>query len=113
MGVDLTLVPNRFERSHGPILGYTRLPLTCRWYKLHEALQEVANPLTEGLMWYADEGIETIHEDAYGHKLTWVIPSQFLKAAEKHMEGADDWDKGVVAFIKCLPPQTQIVLWFH
>ena len=113
MGVDLTLVPDRFETGTRPILGYTRLPLMCRWYKLHEALQNVAIPLTEGLMWYADEGVETVQEDAYGDKLTWVMPSQFLKAAAENMESPDGWDRAVIEFIKCLPPATKIVLWFH
>lgn len=113
MGVDLTLVPDRFETGTRPILGYTRLPLMCRWYSLHEALRTVANPLSEGLMWYADEGIETVNEDAYGEKLTWVLPSQFLKAATEHMESPGGWDRAVIAFIQSLPPATKIVLWFH
>jgi hypothetical protein len=113
MGVDLTLVPDRFETGTRPILGYTRLPLMCRWYGLHDALRAVANPLTEGLIWYADEGVETVNEDAYGHKLTCVLPSQFLKAAAEHVDNAGPWDRAVMAFIQSLPPATKIVLWFH
>jgi hypothetical protein len=113
MGVDLTLVPDRFESGSRPILGYTRLPLMCRWYRLHEVLRSVANPLLEGLMWYADEGIETVKVDAYGDDLRWVLPSQFLKAASDTTENLEPWDKAVVAFIRELPPMTRIVLWFH
>jgi len=113
MGVDLTLVPDRFESSGLPILGYTRLPLMCRWYRLHEALRSVASPLAHGLTWYSDEGIETVHEDAYGDGLKWVTPFQFMKAATEHMENPGPWDQAVLAFIHCLPHTSRIVLWFH
>ena len=114
MGVDLTLVPDRFETGSQPILGYTRLPLMCRWYRLHEALKVVASPLGNGLIWYGDEGVETVHEDAYGDKLTWVLPSQFLKAANETIsEPLGPWDRAVVSFIQSLSPMTRIVLWFH
>ena len=125
MGLDLTVCPIKYgERdSFDWWLGHERLGFE-REYDLFEQIesrgrQEPDEPIEKvcnpqpipphiKFEWYGDEGIEDRKENPYGEPLTFVRAFEFLKVQAKN-----PWNKCVVDFLKSLPPQTPIVLWWH
>jgi hypothetical protein len=114
MGVDLTLVLDKYELS-GPILAHDRLSLRGRHYDLWVRLDAAGTPVAEGIDWYGDEGIERRTENPYGDPIKAITAFQFIKAWDEFSKGSHwgDWDLAVAAFIRALPAATKIVLWFH
>jgi hypothetical protein len=112
MGVDLTLIPDRFD--NGPWLAYERLSLDMRHYELWGRLRAIATPMEKPLFWYGDEGCSNTTTDADGENLTFVLAYHMCKELEEvGEEYFTPWDKAVLAFLQALPPQKRIVLYFH
>lgn len=125
MGLDLAICPIKWQSS-GWWLGFDRLGFE-RDYGLFEQImnrgrqnpedniQQVCRPkeIADDVKfdWYGDEGIEkkTTH-DPYGDPLTFCYASEFHKINTDH---CGDWNKAVIEFLKTLPIQTPIVLWWH
>ena len=114
MGVDLTLVPVVYPNVDW-ILAYTRIEMRGRWYGLWECLTKLSKPLNHEISWYGDEGIKKESETPYGKPLTWVTAEQFIKAVKiaKCKKDMVDLDKAAVAYVRALPPDMKIILWFH
>lgn len=114
MGVDLTLVFDKYDLP-GPVLAFDRLSFKGRHYDLWSRLKDLATPISEGVDWYGDEGIERRTDDQYGDPLTVITAHQFMKAWNEFLPDSHwgDWDLAMAALIKALPPGANIVLWFH
>jgi len=78
------------------------------------AIEAVCDPkdIPQGkrVHWYGDDGLKTITEDPYGCGLTYVDAREFANVEPGE---TGDWNKAVLAFLKALPPETPIVLWWH
>jgi len=120
MGLDLTVAPIQFHTMDW-WLANNRLSFD-RNYALFSQIAPIGRgdgklvckpkPLPEGkrLDWYADEGCKQVTEDPYGTPLTYVPAAEFRKVKPK---GTNDWNKAILAFLKTLPPDTPVVLWWH
>lgn len=110
MSINLTLIFDRF--AHGsPILGYNRLALGYQDYELFDQIKADAVPLSGGVDWYHGDGLEVVSKDLYGTPLTYM--SAHTLAHHFANEELCDADAGVLAFVKHLPPDARIVLWWH
>lgn len=119
MGLDLTfcIIPENRDWW----LGYDRLG-TERDYALYSQISEIGRggsrpvmrprpvPPEADFMWYGDEGLQEKLEDPYGEPLTYVLALDFHKI---NLERVNDRNRPVIEFIKMLPPQTRIVLYWH
>lgn len=123
MGIDLTVCPHRYQRSGlSWILAYDRLGLD-RDYRIFEQIDGFsqaeghavrAHPLppTTRFDWYGDEGIHgDMKDDAYGNALTYALAAEFGRVTIP--ENTTDWNKGVLALLAKLPPETMVVLYWH
>lgn len=112
MGIDLNLIPRHFE-SETSIFEFNRLTMD-RNYSLFDLIRPHEHPLPLGmaLTKYQDEGIETVEENPYGDRITWVPASIFRKIA-KNMPETSEWNKAVIQFMASLDPSKMIVLWWH
>lgn len=115
MGLDLTLVPNRYPQIGGWFLAYDRISLD-RQYALFDAIRDQVDtfPLEDDtrFQWYGDEGLEDVREDPYGSPLRWCFAKDLSKI-RLSVEDLSAWNRGVVAFVRSLPPDTKIVLWWN
>ena len=110
MGLHLTLAFDRYGFS-GPVLCYERHRLDWQDYEAFDRIKAEAVPLSEGVNWYEDEGLEECKEDPCDAPLTWM-PAHSL---ERHLASHPlrGWDFAILAFIKALPPSTRVVLWWN
>jgi hypothetical protein len=111
MGLDLTLAYSPWRSDQGapePLL-YSRLSLN-RDYELFDQIKELpVIPVTGPVLWYGDEGLETRETDPYGDRLTWVNAFHFhnVKGSENSENAA------ILAFVRTMPPDRRIYLWWH
>jgi hypothetical protein len=112
MGVDLTLLPDKHP-GIGFDSSYDRLGLQGRNYDLWDRLKAVATPLPAGLQWYGDEGLHRVTENPYGEPITFVSVSLFLKLWDECNPAPCEWDRAVAAFLRALPVDRRVILWFH
>ncbi len=49
-------------------------------------------------------------EDCYGDPLKTITITKFLEIFE--VDDLTDWDKGIIALLKCLDPKTKLLLWY-
>jgi hypothetical protein len=112
MGVDLTIIIEKYSLS-GPILAYDRLSFKGRHYDLWEQLDAAGTPVTEGVEWYGDEGIEHRTTNPYGDPIKSLTAYQFVRTWDEFIEFGNAWDSAIVAFIRALPPTVKIILWFN
>jgi len=123
MGLDLTLVPIRHHEGMDWWLGHERLGLDRDGLghmilNRNEDGQKLAAPLKPKRLprkvhfdWYGDEGIERTTTDSYGDPLFYVKAGDLAKAAG-HWKGSP-WNEAAMAFVKALPADTPIILWWH
>jgi hypothetical protein len=111
MGLDLTLVPlmREVHTPGRPHLAYTRIELQRRGYELKDRLKP--RVLGELLMWYGDEGLETVSEDPYGNPLTYVLVDELADAMEELDLGS--LDLATQAYFRLMPYHIKVVLWWH
>jgi hypothetical protein len=115
MGVDLTLLPIRYDHQTW-WLAYDRIRFTGN-YELHRRIRDVescamSSPVApKVLQWYGDNGIEDATTDRYGDPLRVVFAADLSK-----IELPDDitgWTRATFEFVKSLPGDTKLVLWWH
>lgn len=125
MGLDLAVCPVKYADHLEWWLGFERLSFH-RDYDLFEQIdsngrqepdepiEKVCNPqpLPEGVEfeWYGDEGVRKETQDPYGSDLTFVRAFEFHKV---DVSKSHPWNKCIIDFLKSLPAQTPIVLWWH
>jgi len=113
MGLDLTLVVNAYRSDDNMPLAYERLRLDAN-YKMFDSIKDAgAVPLRANreLRWYGDEGIERRQDDPYGDRITSIRAKQVADAMSTHK--LTDKNIAVFAYMKALPPDTEIFLWWH
>lgn len=112
MSLSLTLAFERYAAGlPGPILCAERHRLDWQNYDAFTLIKSEAIPLTCGVDWYDDDGIETRHTDPYGNSLTFMTAHTITR----HLAWAilpTAYDKAVLAFVSALPPETRVVLWW-
>lgn len=117
MGIDLTLAP--IKNAHGSWwLAYDRLRLD-RYYDLYREFGmdgytsiSVYDVIVNQFDWYDDEGIVSDKLDPYGEKLKYFFSDEISKIDVNQLE-LSTWNKAVIEFIKSLPKQTPVVLYWH
>ena len=122
MGLDCKLLPNqwgpRFREVHGHMLACTSLDLT-RHYALFEQLPGYnrddklnldGTVVDFDVEVYEDRGIKPRRTDSYGAPLRWVAAGELAKVKT---DETSPWNKAVFAFIQALPPETEIVIYWH
>jgi len=94
-------------------LAYDRLGLR-QDYSLFAAIKEQCKPkpIPEdmGILWYENGGLKETTVDAYGKPLTYLTAGELGKVI---LPNTSDWNKAIFDFIKTLPPETMIILWWH
>jgi hypothetical protein len=119
MGLDLTLCPIQYD-DEGIWRAYNRLSL-CRDYYLFSRFSNIGrtevkpvtkpSPLRDNitLLWYNDDGLEKRRDDPYGTPLTYVEACEFNKIDTVCL---NPWNRAVIEFIRSLPEDTPVVLWW-
>jgi hypothetical protein len=109
MGLNLTL---SFERNKTgpPVLCSERHRLDLQDYDLFDRIKEDAVPLVGGVLWYDDDGIEETKEDCYGDSLTFILAHTLVRRIGDIKLGI--WDSAVLAFLKSIPAETRVILWW-
>lgn len=117
MGVDLTIAPDRWSLPQGGErdwwLANNRLDL-LRNYHLYDQIKALpSSPLEPDTTfgWYGDDGVERETEDAYGNPLRYVRAGDLGTIPDQPDYPA--WNRAVLAFVRALPPETRIMLWWH
>jgi hypothetical protein len=115
MGIDLTLMPDKWPglSVHGAPLGFDRLGLQCGHCDLFQELESVATVAPHGIYYYGDEGIARETENPYGRPVSFVTAGQIVKILDSIEWEWREWDAAVWAFIRALPPDRRVFLWFH
>jgi hypothetical protein len=121
MGLDLTLAPENYPSSWWLTFDRIRVDRDYRLYSQIAGLRGTAGytqvcnprpiPSNVKVQWYEDEGIKERKTDPYGSPLTYLTAGELLAVALP--TNASPWNKGVWAFLKELPPDTRILLWWH
>lgn len=110
MGIDLTVLPNRFYDQPGFGDGYNRLEF-WREAKLFDRIRELKSfPLESDrrFAYYSDDGIEHTLTDAYGSPLQYVEAWEFI-----NVHSDNKWNNAVIQFLRSLPLQMPVVLYWH
>jgi hypothetical protein len=110
MSVNLTLAFDRYGLK-GPILCYERHRLDWVDYGLFARIKAEAVPLTEGVQWYDDDGLGETKEDCYGEPLTFMSAHNIARyLGTVPLRG---FDAATLAYLKALPVDTRVVLWWN
>jgi len=109
MGINLTLAIDRYSNS-GAMHCSQRTRLDWQDYDAFKRICGEAIPLTSGVHWYGDEGIEHRHTDQYGEPLTYMAAHTIAR----HLGDAklSKWDAATLAYLQAIPPETRVVLWW-
>lgn len=110
MGLDLTLIPDTRNHNDRPLLAYTRVRVDGRYYALFNELKEAAIPYRASIRSYEDEGIQTVAEDPYGARLTYITAGKLAKIMDQH--DLNDEDSALRIYLTVMNPYTKIVLWW-
>jgi len=119
MSLDLKIIPveaKRWELQSGFGLQYERDSLMFVGdYRIFEQIQETVptHPLPEGvkLEVYSEGGIEHRRNDSYGDELTFVLAGD-LKKIQWPTTELQPWNRAIKAFIKALPNDTCVILFW-
>lgn len=110
MGIDLTVLPNRFYDQPGFGDGYNRLEF-WRETELFDRIRELKSfPLESDrrFTYYSDDGIERTLTDAYGSHLEYVEAWEFI-----NVHSDNQWNNAVIQFLRSLPLKMPVVLYWH
>lgn len=109
MSVNLTLAFDRYG-TKWPTLCYERHRLGWQDSEAFDRLKADAVPLRDGVQWYGDEGLEERKEDPYGQPLTFMSAHTIAR----HLGAAPlrGFDAATLAYVKALPPETRVILWW-
>jgi hypothetical protein len=126
VGLDLTLLPKRHPSINDWILCHDRLSLDSDY----DLFARLGHPRFEGegrrvtphptppewtkIQVYGDDGIEVMTTDAYGNPLTFLYAREFFDTgAWPWMTESSDWNVAVREFVRALPRETPVILWWH
>jgi hypothetical protein len=110
MSTKLTLVFDHHCFAKDPLLAFERMRLDWQDYEAFDRLKADAIPFQNGVDWYDDDGLRHTTTDDYGDTLTYVAAHTLTKhLSVVQLRG---WDAAVLAFLKALPPDTKVVLWW-
>jgi hypothetical protein len=110
MGVDLELRFSPWDSDDKCPLLYTALQLgRCR--EVFDKLEAMATPLGTPAEVYRDSGVKKVKDALNGDPLTFVYPAQ-VREAYKGFTGMDWRTKAALAYMKKLPHDKKIVLWW-
>lgn len=128
MGLDLTLLPVESEHlafSH-TVLSLDRrsdmwekiklIPQITRDVVFYSFMSRVPDGKSEGEKCYG-----VVKEDAYGNPIKWANAGDVVKAMEEYYESVKDLDwikydcrnQAVLAYLKVLPANRLVVLYWH
>ena len=109
MSMNLILGFDRYGIK-GSVLCFERHRLDWQDYEAFDHIKAEAIPMPEGVHWYDDDGLQARNDDPYGNPLTWM-PAHSLA---RHLACAPlrGWDMATLAFLKAIPPETKVVLWW-
>lgn len=116
MGIDLQVLASHFRERRGELLATASLRFDRDQRLLAQfsidAEPCLVHPLPEGLKvgHYEDEGLKFDEVDRYGKPLTFTTSADL-----KNLHPPDDlapWNVAVLAFLKALPPDTRLVLFW-
>ena len=110
MGLDLRLYPNRW-RSQRPLLSNAQV--LDRNYELFDAIKALpAVAVPEAPLAYDDdEGLKPTATDSYGDQLTQVWAG-VLAGIPEETWGRSEWNRAALAYLRTIPPDTPVVLWW-
>ena len=112
MGLDLAVMPMRFKDMDWWLCTER---LSCdRQHELFESIQMLPAkpiPAKKSVQVYDDDGIREVKTDPYGSPLTYLTAGEMSKA--RLPKGLTDWNKGIMAFVKSIPSDTPVILWWH
>ena len=123
MGMDLTVAPIRHYENNNWWLAHTRIDFERNYEifaqisgehgrdKSAQVLQPIPLPPTVKFDWYEDSGLLTRIEDSYGGKLTYVVANDFHTVYIPANTGI--WNRRLIEFLRGLPAQMPVVLWWH
>ena len=113
MGVDLRLIivhdKNRRWWLANNTLGLDRDYTLQAYIKNAERPKPLPDSVT--LTVYGDDGVYDAKEDPYGDSLTWIESKSF--GAVPIVTEFSSWNSAVITFLKMLPRDTAVVLWWH
>ena len=110
MGIDLAVHPNRYYDHPRLSDGYNRLAF-WRDSELFEQIQKLPSSLLEaerGFVYYDDEGLDDSKTDGYGQPLRYVEAGQFA-----NINSDNTWNEAVLTFLRSLPPEMPIILYWY
>ena len=112
MSKELTVVPlrdNRYSLFNG--LCFDR----CDYNKYDELVEQATHLLEEGIHWqdslYEPDYQDYVTTDPYGDKIRVIDNQTFILIYE--VDNLTIWDKAIMAFLKQLPKDHKLVLYFH
>ena len=115
MSLSLTLifenVPN-FGDHGRHVLGHDRLHYGGFSRDRQEALAALATPLGRPLYVYEDGGLRATSEDPYGTPLTFITAHMLWRSKLLRHSDTRPWDNAIDEFVRLLPPDTRIILWW-
>ena len=112
MGVDLRLHPMKYHTMDW-WLGTESFSLD-RDYELQFQVKRCASkliPSTKRVQLYKDHGVSNTTEDAYGELLRYAEAGELAKCSLS--KNASPWNRAAWEFIRNLPPETPVILWWH
>jgi hypothetical protein len=115
MGVDLKVLASHFRERRGEFLPTATLRFerdAALFAQLtRDAAPSLVRPLPAGLKvgLYEDQGLVYVDADRYGQALTFTTPADL-----RNLRPTDDsaWNRAVLAFLRALPPDARVVLYW-
>jgi hypothetical protein len=107
MGLDLTLIPDRYYRNReadSKVLAYDRIQFR-RDTTLFDQILKLPATTSPIVISYEDDGL---HETARLHEVTAGVLGSVIPDGP-----IAPWNLAILAFVRHLPPDTLIVLWWH
>lgn len=111
MSISLTLAFDVFRIS-GPILCTTRQALSFSCMQTFWRIANAAIPLPDGVKWFDDQGLRLYFTDPRGDPLTFINALTLSRLLETELL-LNDFDLATLAYLKAIPPDTRVVLWWH
>lgn len=111
MSINLTLIFDKHQFS--TVVAYDRLGFQFQDYDLFDKIKSITVPTHSPVMWYSDGGIYTTSHDSYGNVLTCLLAGQLAILLNNHVSIQNAWDQAIVEFVKSLPYDSRIILWWH
>lgn len=110
MGIDLAVHPNRYYDQPNFGDGFNRLAFR-RKRELFDRIRTLSSRKLEAerdFVYYDDEGIESAKVDGYDDPLKYVEAQHFA-----NIHSDNQWNEAILTFLRSLPPQMPIVLYWY